>query len=163
MTGTLTATDLFWGAGGSSLGLAAAGVELRMAANHWALAVESHAANFTGADHDCADVSQVLPRRYPRTDILLASPECTTHSLAGPRRHEPNLFNPEGDPEVERSRATMWDVPRFAEEHRYRSVAFPGAYIVKGAKRDPVRQLGNAVTPPVMRMIVKRCVESLDG
>ncbi|MFN2592335.1 MAG: DNA cytosine methyltransferase [Candidatus Dormibacteria bacterium] len=47
---------------------------------------------------------------------------CTTHSLSGGRRHDPNLFNPDGDPSVERSRATMWDVPRFAEFHQYRMV-----------------------------------------
>jgi DNA (cytosine-5)-methyltransferase 1 len=119
----MTATDLFCGAGGSSLGLESAGVDLRMAANHWALAVESHQANFPHADHDTADVSQVVPERYPSTDILLASPECTTHSLArGGNKHEANLFNPEGDPRTERSRATMWDVPRFAEFHQYQIV-----------------------------------------
>jgi DNA (cytosine-5)-methyltransferase 1 len=118
-----TVTDLFCGAGGSSLGAEGAGATLRLAANHWRLAVETHAANFPGADHDCADVSQVDPRRYPATDVLLASPECTTHSLsASRRRHEPNLFDPGGDPATERSRATMWDVPRFAEFHRYRAV-----------------------------------------
>lgn len=119
---TLTVTDLFAGCGGSSLGAEAAGATLRMAANHWALAVDSHAGWFTAADHDCADISQCDPRRYPTTDILIASPECTTHSQSGGRRHEPNLFNPDGDPSVERSRATMWDVPRFAEFHQYRCV-----------------------------------------
>lgn len=117
-----TVTDLFCGAGGSSIGAEAAGATLRMAANHWSLAIETHAANFPHADHDCADVSQVDPRRYPRTNILLASPECTHHSLARSTRHRPNLFDPEGDPQAERSRATMWDVPRFAERHHYEVV-----------------------------------------
>jgi DNA (cytosine-5)-methyltransferase 1 len=119
---TLTVTDLFCGAGGSSIGAERAGATLRMAANHWDLAIETHNSNFPNADHDCADVSQVEPRRYPATDILIASPECTTHSQAGPRRHEPNLFDPNGDPSVERSRATMWDVARFAEVHNYRAI-----------------------------------------
>jgi site-specific DNA-cytosine methylase len=75
---TLTVTDLFCGAGGSSLGAEAAGLELVMAANHWQTAIEVHQAHFPEAGHDCADISQADPRRYPRTDILLASPECFT-------------------------------------------------------------------------------------
>jgi DNA (cytosine-5)-methyltransferase 1 len=118
----LTVTDLFCGAGGSSIGAEAMGARLRMAANHWPLAIETHSANFPHADHDCADVSQVDPRRYPSTDILLASPECTHHSQARSNKHRADLFNPEGDPAAERSRATMWDVPRFAERHRYQLV-----------------------------------------
>jgi DNA (cytosine-5)-methyltransferase 1 len=118
----LTVTDLFCGAGGSSIGAEAMGARLRMAANHWSLAIETHAANFPNADHDCADVSQVDPRRYPSTDILIASPECTHHSIARTKKHQADLFNPAGDPAAERSRATMWDVPRFAEQHRYQLV-----------------------------------------
>ena len=118
MSQDLTVTDLFCGAGGSSIGAEAMGAKLRMAANHWPLAIETHAANFPDADHDCADVSQVDPRRYPSTDILLASPECTARS----KKHVPDLFNPDADPAAERSRATMWDVPRFAERHHYQLV-----------------------------------------
>lgn len=125
----LTVTDLFCGAGGSALGATAVpGVELRIAANHWALAVESHAANFPEADHDCADISAADPRRYPRTDILWASPECTNHSQAKGRKRvldgrQGDLFGDTlPDPAAERSRATMWDVPRFAEYHRYRAI-----------------------------------------
>ena len=70
---TLTATDLFCGAGGSSLGAELAGIELTMAANHWTKAIEVHQANFPEARHDCADVSQADPRRYPTTDVLIAS------------------------------------------------------------------------------------------
>jgi DNA (cytosine-5)-methyltransferase 1 len=124
---SLTLTDLFCGAGGSGLGAAAVpGVQLRYAANHWRTAVETHAANFPDTDHDVADISQVDPRRTPRTDILWASPECTNHSVAKGRRREagqPDLFGETlPDPAAERSRATMWDVPRFAEHHRYRAV-----------------------------------------
>ena len=45
---SLTFTDIFCGAGGSSSGLTAAGFELRLAANHWARAIETHASNFPG-------------------------------------------------------------------------------------------------------------------
>jgi DNA (cytosine-5)-methyltransferase 1 len=102
------------------------GVQLRYAANHWRTAVETHAANFPQVDHDVADTSQVDPRRTPRTDILWASPECTNHSQAKGRKRQtaqPDLFGETlPDEAAERSRATMWDVPRFAEHHRYRAV-----------------------------------------
>ena len=121
---TLTATDLFCGAGGSSLGAEIAGVRLAMGANHWPKAIEVHQNNFPDAAHDCADISQVDPRRYPSTDILLASPECTNHSSAkgvSRRRQDPNLFDSQ-DLAAERSRATMWDVHRFVEHHKYTAV-----------------------------------------
>jgi DNA (cytosine-5)-methyltransferase 1 len=87
-----------------------------MAANHWRLAVDTHNANHPEADHDCADLSQVDPRRYPKTDGLWASPSCTNHSVARGKTADPE------DVDAERSRATMWDVQRFAEQHRYRLV-----------------------------------------
>lgn len=72
----LTATDQFCGAGGSSQGAVRAGIEVRMAMNHWELAIETHNSNFPETDHDCTDISAVDPRRYPSTDILITSPEC---------------------------------------------------------------------------------------
>jgi DNA (cytosine-5)-methyltransferase 1 len=118
----ITVTDLFCGAGGSSIGAEAAGARLLMAANHWRLAIETHNANFPNADHDCADVSQVDPRRYPHTDILIASPECTNHSSAKTNRVRSTIWDPKADVDEERSRATMWDVVRFTEHHRYELV-----------------------------------------
>lgn len=116
---TATGLDLFCGAGGSSTGLVGAGMQVILAANHWPLAVEVHQLNHPDADHDCADISAVDPRRYPATDVLWASPECTNHSVAkGVKRAtgQVDLFGSnEPDPSAERSRATMWDVPRFAE------------------------------------------------
>lgn len=131
-----TITDLFCGAGGSSLGAHMAGATGRLALNHWDRAIETHNTNFPEMDHDCADVSALTTARirsYPHTDILLASPECTNHSLAkGARRRKPkasSLFDdgPAGDDEQDRSRATMWDVVRFAESkelagHPYKAI-----------------------------------------
>lgn len=117
-----TMTDLFCGAGGTSQGaVVVPGLDVRMAANHDPLAIDSHQGNFPETDHDCADVSQVEPRRYPRTRILWASPECTNHSGAkGTKRAgQPGLWGDAPDHGAERSRATMWDVPRFAEVHHY--------------------------------------------
>jgi DNA (cytosine-5)-methyltransferase 1 len=123
----ITMTDLFCGAGGSSTGaVQVPGLQVRLAANHWAIAVETHNTNHPGTDHDCADLSQVEPRRYPTTDLLWASPECTNHSQARGRRsadRQPDLFDQTLPSDTAaRSRATMWDVIRFAEHHQYAAI-----------------------------------------
>jgi DNA (cytosine-5)-methyltransferase 1 len=123
---TLTITSLFCGAGGDAQGAEAVpGVQVRMAANHWKLAVDTHASNFPHADHDVANISLTPPQRYPRTDLLWASPECTKVSQANGKRKnhdaQPDLFGEVlPDEAAARSRATMWDVLRFAEVHHYR-------------------------------------------
>jgi len=122
---TATVTDLFCGAGGSSEGAAQAGLEIVMAANHWRTAIDVHQANHPDARHDCADISQADPRRYPATDVLLASPECTNHSQAkgvSRRKQDESLFDSDFDPAAERSRATMWCVGRFAEQNHYPAI-----------------------------------------
>ncbi|MCC2265555.1 DNA cytosine methyltransferase [Streptomyces sp. CT1-17] len=126
---SLTFTDLFCGAGGSSTGLVAAGLELRLAANHWKRAVETHAANHRDADHLCADINNYDMRRLPKTDILWASPICTEISPAGGRRrtHGQLSFDLEDHGRVddagwERTRATAYDVIRATEVHRYKAV-----------------------------------------
>lgn len=40
-------------------------------------------------------------------------------------------------------------------------MAFPDDYRVLGNKRDRVRQFGNAVTPPVAKMIMRRVLPTL--
>lgn len=124
---TLTLTDLFCGAGGSSTGASLVpDVVVKTAANHWQLAVDTHAENHPAADHRCADLSQVDPRTFPRTDIGWFSPSCTKHSIAQGRKRldkQPDLFGEVlPDDAAERSRATMWDVVRFSEYHQYEAV-----------------------------------------
>ncbi|MGH9066624.1 MAG: DNA cytosine methyltransferase [Acidimicrobiales bacterium] len=125
---TIEVCDLFAGAGGSATGAAGVpGVEVTMAANHWPTAVDVHQAAFPDARHDCADLSGVDFRRYPAADILLASPECTSHTASkgvSRRRQSVGLFD-DPDPGAERSRATMWDVHRYVEVHR------PAAVVVE--------------------------------
>lgn len=128
----ITVTDQFCGAGGSSQGVRRVseryrgGLEVKLALNHWKLAIETHNTNFPDTLHDCTDISACDPRRYPSTDILITSPECTNHSLAkGTKvaKKQMDLFETgKMDPAAERSRATMWDVPRFAEYHNYRCI-----------------------------------------
>jgi DNA (cytosine-5)-methyltransferase 1 len=124
---TLTFTDIFCGAGGSSIGLAAAGFELRLAANHWRRAIETHSANFTDAEHLCADVNNYDMRRLPKTDVLWASPICTEMSPAGGRRRTRGQldllrYGSIDDAAFERTRATFHDVIRATEVHRYTAV-----------------------------------------
>lgn len=125
-TSYISTTDMFCGCGGSSEGAKEAGAEIILAANHWELAIKSHNANHPNTTHVRADISSSDPRRYPRTTLLIASPECTAHSLSrGVKtpQYTKDLFgNTIADPAAERSRATMWDVPRFAEVHRYEAI-----------------------------------------
>jgi DNA (cytosine-5)-methyltransferase 1 len=122
----ITLTDMFCGAGGSSIGAHATGVRVRLAMNHWKLAIETHNTNFQDTDHACTDIQACEPRAFYATDILIASPECTNHSLAkGVQRKRSQIdafASVVSEPEAIRSRATMWDVPRFAEVHRYRAI-----------------------------------------
>jgi DNA (cytosine-5)-methyltransferase 1 len=123
----LTFTDIFCGAGGSSNGLVAAGMELKLAANHWQRAIETHAANHPGAEHICADVNNYDMRRLPSTDILWASPICTEISPAGGRKRTKGQlslleYGSVPDTAWERTRATAYDVIRATEVHRYKAV-----------------------------------------
>lgn len=128
---SLTATDIFCGAGGSSTGLVAAGYELKLAANHSKVAIETHSANHTQADHICADINNYDMRRLPTTDILWASPICTEISPAGGTRRSvqdgqigigDDDYEP-ADPEAfTRTRATAYDVMRAAEVHYYKAI-----------------------------------------
>jgi DNA (cytosine-5)-methyltransferase 1 len=87
--------------------------------------------NHPETDHSQADISQVDPRYFPRTHVLWGSPECTNHSIAkGVKRQriqDQALFELDGtrplpDEAANRSRATMWDIPRFAEHHMYMAI-----------------------------------------
>lgn len=121
----LDVTDYFCGMGGSSTGLVAAGWNVKLAANHWDRAIETHSANHPGTEHLCADLQTVDVRYLPRTRALWASPICTEVSPAGGRRKRtggPTLFEEYGhvaSEAFERTRVTFWEVLRAAEVHRY--------------------------------------------
>lgn len=108
----ILAADLFCGAGGSSTGLVHAadrrGLKLDLlAVNHWDVAVDTHTRNHPWARHMCADLSQVDPSKAVpggRLHLLIASPECTHHSIARG-----------GKPCSDQSRASAWHVLHWAE------------------------------------------------
>lgn len=131
---SVTFKDLFCGAGGSTVGVEQAGGHVAVALNHWPVATDLYSRRHPNTRTDCADVSQADPRRYVRTDVLIASPECTNHSQArgvSRKRQHPDLFD-SADLSAERSRATMWDVVRFTEQMRYAAVIVEN--VVEAAK-----------------------------
>jgi DNA (cytosine-5)-methyltransferase 1 len=111
----LKAVDLFCGAGGTSTGLLRAcarlGLEVDLLAiNHWKVAIATHASNHPDARHLCEDLATVDPRRVVpdgRLDLLVASPECTSHSYSRGNR-----------PVSEQSRASAWHPLRWADQLR---------------------------------------------
>lgn len=127
---SLTFTDIFCGAGGSSTGLVAAGMELKLAANHSKIAISTHAANHRDAEHVIADINNYDMRRMPRTDVLWASPICTEVSPAGGKKRKRRVM-PGEDPILDevpdssvfdRTRATAYDVIRATEVRRYKAI-----------------------------------------
>ena len=90
MKPTITAADLFCGAGGTSTGLLQAARQLGLpvklyALNHWQVAITTHAANHPDVRHLWADIEGINPREVVpggRLRLLVASPECIYHSRA---------------------------------------------------------------------------------
>ena len=82
------AIDLFCGAGGSSCGARIAGARMVGAVDQWDRATETYADNFPEARSNIVTAgltefsgAEIFPS-VGRVDLLLASPECTNHSLA---------------------------------------------------------------------------------
>lgn len=97
----MRAIDLFAGWGGFTMGAELAGVDVVWAANHWRLAVDTHAMNHPGTHHECQDLRQADWTALPPYEVLLASPACQGHSTASqPRRRRYH----------DEMRATAWAV-----------------------------------------------------
>ena len=123
----LSVMDWFCGAGGSSQGIhAVPGIRVERAANHWKLAIESHAHNFPDATHYQGDIRKAPVWEWPVTDIFWASPECTNWSVAKGRKRDfdsamqgtlfdlLNGLDEEDEPTAEEeSRALMEEVPLY--------------------------------------------------
>ena len=109
------ALDLFCGAGGSSAGAQAAGLEIAGALDMWPVATETFAANFRRSHIVTSRLEAVhlpnLKRRVGDIDLILASPECTSHTCAKGSA-----------PRSEDSRATALHVITYAEAFRPRWV-----------------------------------------
>lgn len=106
--------DLFCGGGGTSTGMIdafrRAGVNdyQLIGVNHWNIAIETNRINHPFEKLYCSTVQNVKPREAVpsgRLHFLWASPECTNHSRAKG-----------GRPKDEQSRATAWDILKWAQE-----------------------------------------------
>ena len=104
---------MFCGAGGSSAGARAAGVEIAAGIDMCATASDTFAANFPDALTITSRLEDVSPgsmkKKTGDIDILLASPECTSHTCAKG-----------GAPRDEASRATAMLVVEYARALRPR-------------------------------------------
>lgn len=101
------AIDLFSGAGGSSYGARNAGVKIVAAIDCWNPAAKVYKANFPETTVYEKDIRELIPdeikNELGNIDLILASPECTSHSRA------------KGSAErSEESRQTAFEVVRFA-------------------------------------------------
>ncbi|MGR5096099.1 DNA cytosine methyltransferase [Vibrio maritimus] len=105
-----TAVDLFAGAGGTSVGATLGGVDILWAANHNALAVETHQRNHPNTTHVTQDLHQADWSLLPKHDILYASPCCQGHSRARGKPHN--------DYHSDKSRSTAWAVISCLECHK---------------------------------------------
>lgn len=104
---TVRAIDLFCGAGGSSWGAKAAGVKLVAGFDCWDLARETYRDNFPDAHVFSGRLERLnlksVRKIVGRIDLILASPECTNHSVAKGKKRR-----------CETSRRTAFQVVRFA-------------------------------------------------
>jgi DNA (cytosine-5)-methyltransferase 1 len=114
-----TATDLFAGGGGSSEGMAQAGVHVVVAANHCPLAVGTHQDNHPSTEHRIANLSEVDWRTFPSTHILWGSPSCRWQARAGGRRKLTVAQELRRQDEGAIDRATAFAVIAAAEVHQY--------------------------------------------
>ncbi|MEU8537551.1 DNA cytosine methyltransferase [Streptomyces parvulus] len=132
-----TAVDLFSGFGGLTKGIADAGFDTIMAANHKRYKVEVHEANHPEAEHWIADLVNPESADYhsardlPPADLLAAGVSCVNHSLANTiRAYEQGatlfeLDDPDYEAQVtrsERDRATANCVLQYAAKHHPRLI-----------------------------------------
>ncbi|MGO4552280.1 DNA cytosine methyltransferase [Lysobacter sp. 2RAF19] len=117
--------DLFCGGGGSSLGARAAGVQMVGAVDAWDVATATYKDNFPSAEVVTARLhartGAALFSKVSSVDLLIASPECTHHSIARGAK-----------PRDESSRRSGWYVMPFVRAYRPRWVVIEN---VSGMKR----------------------------
>lgn len=136
----IRAIDLFCGAGGSSWGARNAGVQIVAGFDKWSLAGQVFQDNFPEATFYPGRLERInlqdVARKLGKIDLILASPECTTHSLArGNRRRSWH------------SSHTAFQVVRFASELQPRWIVVENVLSMLQWPRyeeflDGLRQLG---------------------
>jgi DNA (cytosine-5)-methyltransferase 1 len=111
----IRAIDLFAGVGGSSSGAVSAGITLVAAVDRWQLARDTYQSNFPGVRFLLESCENVKLRRLKKevgpVDLIIASPECTSHTCAKGNARRSEI-----------SRRTAFQVVRFAREFKPRWV-----------------------------------------
>src|SRR5258708_16576260 len=111
MKNSLRTIDLFCGVGGSSYGAAKAGAQIVAGFDIWEPATKVYSNNFPKAKVFHNDIRDLNPKKVKEqigdVDIILASPECTNHSVAKGSKIR-----------CEESKRTAFQVTRFAKEFR---------------------------------------------
>lgn len=99
---------MFSGVGGSSTGATLAGVEIVAAFDRWKAAKHAYKTNFPSTTFFSGDIKNYSPRKLKAKlgdiDLILASPDCTSHSIAKGNARRSN-----------ESRNTAFQVIRFAK------------------------------------------------
>ena len=135
----IRAYDMYCGAGGSSRGAANAGAVIAGGIDGWGLATKVFADNFPSAEVVNSRVENQDPNRISEAtgpiDLLMASPECTSHSCARGAR-----------PRSDESRDTAFEVVRYARAMQPRWLVIENVAHMRawGRYRELHRALSNA-------------------
>ena len=120
--------DLFCGGGGSSCGARSAGVEMVGAVDAWDIATRTYEDNFPTAKGNVVTArlsdssgTEIFPKKLGRVDLVIASPECTHHSMARGAK-----------PRDDESRRSGWYVMRFVDDLRPRWVVLENVTPMSG-------------------------------
>ena len=144
----IRAIDLFCGAGGSSWGAKSAGAQIVAGFDMWETAKAVYQDNFPKAEFYCGELEKVEPKklvkRLGKIDMILASPECTNHSVARGNR-----------PRCEKSRETAMQVVKFAEAFKPRWLVIENVVSMKRWRRyteliDDIARLGYRTSVEVL-------------
>ncbi len=126
----LRGIDLFCGAGGSSYGARNAGIEMLAGFDMWSPAQIAYKANFPKAKIYKDDIRKInaktIKREIGEIDLIIASPECTSHSVAkgnGPRS--------------ESSKLTAFEVIRFAKIFKPKWIVIENVTSMKSWSEHP--------------------------
>lgn len=121
---------LFSGAGGSSHGARDAGIEIVAVIDLWELAGETHKANFPETEFIHSRLEDIdlsaLVKKIGKIDLIIASPECTSHSPAKGNK-----------PRCEQSKDTAFQVVRFAKAFKCRWLVVENVVGMKRWSRYP--------------------------
>ena len=129
-TAMIRTYDMFSGLGGGSRGAAAAGATIVGGVDAWGLAAQVFADNFPDARVSTASVEQQDPcqiaKEIGQIDLLLASPECTSHSCARG-----------GRPRSDASRDLAFEVVRYARALSPRWIVIENVIPMRSWSRYP--------------------------